>query len=83
MTMRGKEEEKPSKPTPETSVFGPMRSQGTEEKDDGDEEGHEMGCETVHEGTREQPDREPCRAVLRAMWDAIRSWFVRPRHKSA
>ena len=38
MSMRGMDEEKPSKPVPATSVFGPIRSQGTEEKDDGDEE---------------------------------------------
>ena len=64
MSMRGKDEEKPSKPVPVTSVFGPIRSQGTEEKDDGAEEswhdareGCEMACETVDEGTRERPDR--------------------------
>ena len=59
MTMRGKDDEKPSKPVLETSVFGPMCSQGTEEKDEGAEEswhdareGCEMACETVDEGTR-------------------------------
>ena len=90
MSMRGMDEEKPSKPVPATSVFGPMRSQGSEGTDDGVEEswhdareGCEMACETVDEGTRERPDRGPCRAVLQAVWDAIRPWFVRPRPESA
>ena len=90
ISMRGKDEEKPSKPVPVTSVSGPMRSQGTEEKDDGDEEswhdareGCEKAYESVNEGTRERPDRGPCRAVLQAVWDAIRPWFVRPRPESA
>ena len=58
--MRVEDEEKSSKPIPETSVYGPMRSQGTEEKDDGAEEswhdarkGCEMAYEKVDEGTRE------------------------------
>ena len=38
MSMRGMDEGKPSKSGPVTSVFGPMRSQGTEETDDGVEE---------------------------------------------
>ena len=90
LSMRGKDEEKPSKPVPVTSVSGPMRSQGTEEKDDGDEEswhdareGCEKACESVDEGTRERPDRGPCRAVLQAVWRAIRPWFARPRPESA
>ena len=88
--MHGKDEEKPSKPVPVTSIFGPIRSKGTEEKDDGAEEswhdareGCEMACETVDQGSRERPDREPCRAVLQAVWDAIRPWFVRLRSESA
>ena len=61
MSRRGKDEEKASKPVPVTSVLGPIRSQGTEEKDDGAEEswhdareGCEMACEMVEEGTRER-----------------------------
>ena len=89
MSMRGMDEERPSKPVPVTSIFRLVRSQGTEETDDGAEEfwhdareGCEMAYEMVDEGTREQPDREPCRAVLQAVWDAIRPWFVRPRPES-
>ena len=90
MSMRGLDEEKPSKPAPVTSVFEPMRSQGTEETDDGAEEswhdakeGCEMAFEMVDEGTRERPDRGPYRAVLQAMWDVIRLWFIRPWPESA
>ena len=87
MSIRGKDGEKPSKPIPETSVFGPVRPQETEEKDEGAkeswhdarEEGCEMACETVDEGTREQPDRGPARPAVRAVWDAIQPWFVGPR----
>ena len=87
MSIRGKDVEKPSKPIPETSVFGPVRPQETEEKDEGAEEschdareeGCEMDCETVDEGTREQPDRGPARPAVRAVWDAIQPWFVGPR----
>ena len=61
--MRVEDEEKSSKPIPETSVYGPMRSQGTEEKDNSDEEswhdareGCAKACKTVDEGTGERPD---------------------------
>ena len=90
MAIRGKDEEKPSQPVPVTSVSGPMCMPGTKGKDDGDEEswhdaweGCEEAYESVDEGIRGRPDRGPCRMALQAVWDAIRSWFVRPRHKSA
>ena len=65
MSMHGMDEEKPSKPVPVTSVFGPMRSQGTEETDGGAEEswhdardGCEMAYETVDEGTGSDPTED-------------------------
>ena len=80
----------PSKPVSVTSVSGPMHSQETEEKDDSNEESwHDAreectkAYETVDEGTRERPNRGPCRTMLQAVWGAIRPWFVRPRPKSA
>ena len=60
------------------------------EKDDNNEESQHdareectKAYETVDEGTWERPGRGPCRAVLLAMWGAIRPWFVRPRPESA
>ena len=60
MSIRGRNGEKPSKPIPETSVFRPVHTRGTEEKEDGaeeswhdaSEEGCEMACGTVREGPR-------------------------------
>ena len=38
MSIHGRDGEEPSKPIPETLVFGPLRPRETEEKDDGVEE---------------------------------------------
>ena len=91
LSIRGRNGEEPSKPIPETSVLGPLCPQETEQKDDGAEEswhdanedGCEMACETVDEGTRGQPDRGLNHAALRAGLDAIWLWFVGPRSESA
>ena len=57
---RGRNEQKPSDPIPENSAFGPLRPCETEEMEDdieeswhdANEEGCEMACEMVEEGTR-------------------------------
>ena len=83
VSMRGKDEEKPSKPVLGISVFGPIHSQWTEESWHDAREGCEMACETVDKGIRERPDRGSCRAVLQAVWDVIQPWFARPRPEPA
>ena len=60
----------------ETNMAYEEMEDGSEESwHDGSKEGCDMACETVDEGTRERPDRGPSRATLRALLDAIRSWF--------
>ena len=83
MSLRRKDKENPSKPIPETSIFGPMRSQGTEESWHDAKEGCKMACEKVDEETRERPDRGAYHAALQAVWDTIRPWLVGPRPESA
>ena len=59
--IHGRNEQEPSEPIPENSAFGPLHPRETEEMDDGieeswhdaSEEGCEMACEMVEEGTRE------------------------------
>ena len=90
ISTRGKDETMPSESVPVTSMPEPMRSPEAEEKDGSNEESWHnareectKAYETVDEGTRERPDRGPCRTILQAVWGAIRPWFVRPRPKSA
>ena len=47
------------------------------------EEGCEMACEEVEEGTRKRPDRVQNRAAFRVGWGTIRSWFIQLRPESA
>ena len=59
-TIHGRNGQKPSDPIPENSAFGPLRPCETEEMEDdieeswhdANEEGCEMACEMVEEGTR-------------------------------
>ena len=88
--IRGGNGQNPSQPIPENSASGPVRPHETEEKDDGIEEswhdasedGCEMACEKVEEGTRKRPDRGSNRAAFRTGWGVIWSWFVRSRPES-
>ena len=66
MSIRGRNGEEPSEPIPENSAFGPLRPRETEEMDDGieeswhdaNEDGCEMACKMVDEGTRDRLDRD-------------------------
>ena len=66
-TIRGRNEQEPSKQIPENSAYGPLHPHETEEKDDSTEEswhdvnkeGCDMAYEEVEEGTRKRPDRGP------------------------
>ena len=61
MSVRERSGQEPSEPISENSAFGPVRPRETEEMEDGreeslhdaNEEGCDMACETVDEGTRE------------------------------
>ena len=74
-TIRGRNGQEPSKPIPENSAFGPLRTHETEEKDDGTEE--------VEGQTRKRPDWGLNRVTVRFWWGMIRSRFVGPRPESA
>ena len=80
----GRNGQEPSIPIPENSALGPVHPRETEEMDDGfeesrhdaSEEGCEMACKEVEEGTRKRPNRGPNRTTFRIGWGVIRSWFV-------
>ena len=56
MSICGRDGEEPSKPIPETSVYGPVDDGAEESWHDAREEGCDVACEVVDEETRERPD---------------------------